>query len=696
MISSCPVDFPKRLGWLKSGRFLRLLSVIAALAVLAGLLYNAMMVDRIAPTYSITVSSPAGSGLAMTLTSIDVTFSEEVRHPTAEAAFSMAPTAPGSPPVVGTYHWQGIKMIFTPSAKLPLSTKFHVHMAPGVLDLDGNNQGGSGDLDLTTVGAPQVTSMVPPNGAGSVDVDSSILITFDRFMDPQKVIAGLTLQPDITYQASWNGTVLTLDPTKSMEHGTTYTVRIADPAVDTDGTKLPPYVASFKTVDVGLRVASVTPAPNSAGVNIQSRIAVTYDGPIDPASIAGAIKLTPPVSGSIKTVTLPDDRKPATTPTPAATGSGSNVLVFTPDNPLAPHTTYTVSLSSAVKRTDGLGSSGQTWTFITGEAPVSALNQIAFVSDRSGVANVWLMNYDGSNQREVTSELVPVNGFDISGDGMTIAYGAAGVVKKMSISGDSTTTLTTGSNFEYSPTFTQDGTGVIVGRRDGSGTDLGYWRYPLVSGTDVRQVAPDGSPDLGSITIADGQKLAATSGLQPWAPRVAFTQDGTTMILVRGADNVVELVDPSGATQPRRLALLGNSRPVWIQAQGAFFLTASDDNGVTWACWRVTPAGLVAIVGPAAGEVAAAGSSLALIVKGADGSNHLAFSTQADGSAMLLTDDSHFVEAGPSFSPDGKVIVFARVGAQTPDVSAGIWTINTDGTGLTNLSTDGATPRWVP
>ena len=142
--------------------------------------------------------------------------------------------------------------------------------------------------------------------------------------------------------------------------------------------------------------------------------------------------------------------------------------------------------------------------------------------------------------------------------------------------------------------------------------------------------------------------------------------------------------------------MLGNSRPVWVQADGAFYLTASNDNGVTWACWRVTPAGVVTVVGPGAGEVTAAGPSLALIVKAADGSNHLAFSVQADGSALLLINDAQFSEVGPSFSPDGKVIVFGRVGSQTPDVSAGIWTINTDGTGLTNLSTDGTSPRWVP
>lgn len=711
MISSCPVELPKRLGWLKSGRFIRLVSVVAALALLAGVLYNAIAVDRIPPTYQIKVSSPAGGGVVTTLTSIDVEFSKAVRHPTAEAAFSMTEMTSGSPAVVGTFHWQGLKMIFTPSAKLPLSTKFHVRVASGVQDLAGNVQSGSADLYVTTVGAPTVVSVSPADGASSVDVGSSILITFDRLMDTQKVIAGLTLQPDITYQASWNGTILTLSPTRPMAYGTTYTVRIGDPAVDTDGTKLPPFVASFKTVDAGLRVASLVPAPNSAGVSIYSQIAVMFAEPIDPSSIAGAIKLTPPVSGSIAAITLPDDTAPtanptasetaATTssPTPAASGTaavpGPNVLVFTPDNPLAAHTTYSVTLSSTVKRTDGQVSSGDTWSFITGEAPTNALNQIAFLSARSGVDNVWLMNYDGSNQREVTSELVPVSGYDISGDGLTIVYSAAGIVKKMSISGDSTTTLTSGGNFEYAPTITPDGTGVVVGRRDASGQDMGYWRYSFVSGTDTRQITPDGAPGLGSVSLGS-ESLIGTQGMSSWAGRAAFTPDGTSMLMVRGSDNAVELVDMTGANQPDVLDLQGTSRPVWVQADNAFYVTASADHGVTWALWSITTSGSATIVSPAWSDIASTGSSLALIVKGGDGSNHLEFLATPDGPATMLTDDPVYSESGPSFSPDGGIVVFARTSSSTPNIPAGIWAINTDGTGLTNLSTDGAYPRWLP
>ena len=74
----------------------------------------------------------------------------------------------------------------------------------------------------------------------------------------------------------------------------------------------------------------------------------------------------------------------------------------------------------------------------------------------------------------------------------------------------------------------------------------------------------------------------------------------------------------------------------------------------------------------------------------------MAYVTQAGGPPMLLATDSSFVEMSPSFSPSGATIVFGRVGSQSLGISAGIWTVKPDGTGLTNLSTDGGYPRWLP
>ncbi len=689
VLSSCPVEPHRRFGWLKSGRFLRLISAVVAGAVLVAVLYNAIMVDRIPPTYSIRVTNSSASGPVPALNSVDVDFSEAVKHDTAEKAFSVSPNLSGS------FHWQGLQMIFTPSTKLPLSTKFHVHMAAGVQDLAGNAQGGTGDNEFTTVGRPVVASVSPTTGAASVGVDGPILITFDRLMDTQKVIAGLHVAPDFTYQASWNGAVLSIAPTRPLQYGTTYTITVGDPAVDTDGTKLLAYGTTFQTVDMGLRVTALIPSPNVAGVNIRSKIAVIFDGPIDPASIVGAIKMTPPVSGSIKAIALPDDRKPSAGPSAAPAGLGASVLVFTPDNPFPPHTTYSVTMSSTVKRTDGQVASAQAWSFTTGEAPANALNQIAFISDRAGVNNVWLMNPDGSNQREVTAELVPISGFDVSGDGLTMAYGAAGVVKKMSISGDNLQTLTSPGNYEYAPVITPDGTGVIVGRRDGGGADLGYWRYSLAGGTGTTQLAADGAPDLGSVALG-GDGLAGQPGTPAWSGRAAFSADGTAVLMVRGSDNVVEILDPKGVAKPQKLDLVAASRPVWVQLDNAFYVSSTDDKGATWSYYRVTAVGAITRIGSSVSDIAASGQGIALQVKSVDGVVHVAYVTQAGGSPTLLATDPSFNEMSPSFSPSGASLVFGRVGSQSLGVSAGIWTVRPDGTSLTYLSTDGGYPRWLP
>ena len=459
---------------------------------------------------------------------------------------------------------------------------------------------------------------------------------------------------------------------------------------------------------MGLRVNALMPSPNVSGVSVRSPIAVVFDGPIDPATINDAIKLTPPVSGSIAAVSLPDDSQPTVrqTESPSPTGSsgatGDNVLVFTPDSPLAVDTTYTVEMSSGVRRTYGEAASEETWTFVTGEPPANALNQIAFLSDRAGAANVWLMNPDGSNQREVTAELVPVNGFDVSGDGTTIAYGAAGQVKRMRIDGGDPQVLTATGAFDYAPTFTPDGTALVVGRRDSAGADLGYWRIPTVSGADPSQLTPDGAPGLGSVTL-QGVGLMGSSREPSWAPRSALSADGKRLLVVRGQDDAVELVDVTGATPPQEFGLTGNSRPIWDQQDNSFYVVATPDAGATWSCFQVTTTGIVTRIGPAAGGLAIAvapgtsNGSVVFAVGAADGSTHLAFAASATAPMSgLLAADPTWCEGSPSFSPDGSLIVFGRFETRSPTFSGGIWVVEPNGSGLTNLAPDGAYPRWLP
>ena len=170
------------------------------------------------------------------------------------------------------------------------------------------------------------------------------------------------------------------------------------------------------------------------------------------------------------------------------------------------------------------------------------------------------------------------------------------------------------------------------------------------------------------------------------------------MLVVRGFDNMVELVDMTGARQPVKLSLAGNSRPVWDQIDNAFYVAASPDQGLSWSYWRVSVSGATIRIGPATGDLTTSvNGSMAFAVRAADGSTHLAFTgAAANGTVGLLTSDPSWNEVSPSFSPDGSVIVFGRFATTSPTSSAGIWIIRPDGTGLTNLALDGAYPRWLP
>jgi hypothetical protein len=695
VLSSCPVKAPHTLGWLRSGRFLRLLAPVAGVALVAGVLYNATTIDRVPPTFRIKLSAPASGGnLALPLTSITVVFSEQVKRDTAEQAFSV------EPPVKGSFHWQGTTMTFTPSEKLPLSATFTIRVAGTVQDLAGNAAGNAGDMSFTTVGEPRVVSIVPGLRAVAAPVDGPITITFDRDMDPQEVLDGLRIEPTIHYQASWNGPVLTIQPTVPLAYSTVYYVKIGDPAKATDGTRLPAFISTFTTVEMGLSADLLVPAPNVAGISIHAQVAVFFDGPVDPASIADSISLKPAVSGSIAVTTPPIDRQPAAsgtasaTPSPTPAQAGNRVLIFTPNQPLAAQTTYTVTMSASVRSTDGKAASSRSWTFTTGEPSTSALNQIAFVSDRSGIANVWMMNPDGSNQHQVTAELMPVTSFDVSGDGTAIAYEAGGVVKRMSIGGDNPQTVTSSGAFEYDPIFTPDGTGLVVARRDAHGVDQGYWRVPLVSGSDEKRLAPSGAALAG---IEPETALNGQIGASRWAPRAAFSGDGSKMLVVRGMDDALELIDMTGQTPPVELPLVASSRPIWDAKDGAFYVVAGAEHSLTMSCWRVTMTGETTKMWSAAGNMAAAvDGGLAYVLPLVDGSLRLAYAASPSSPYTVLTNDPTWSDASPSFSPDGSALVFSRFGTLNSTVSGGIWAIKRDGSGLVNLSTDGAFPRWLP
>ncbi|MEK6721540.1 MAG: Ig-like domain-containing protein [Chloroflexota bacterium] len=692
-------------AWLR--RLISLGSIAVAIVVLGLVLYNATLVDRRAPTVSeVRLSATVGGAerLAQTVTAIDITFSEAVDHASAESRILIVPS------VSGVVTWDGQTAIFTPAERLPIDVAFEVSVAPGFSDLAGNvATSGLEPWAFRSVGAPTVVAVEPADGSTELSVDTAIVVRFDRLMDTASVERSIRLEPPVPTRPSWSGETLTLTSVAPFRFGTTYSISIGGQAADTGGNRLgAPFTSRFSTVRAGVAVKATVPADTVSGIGVRTPIAVIFDAPIDPATVGRALTIDPPIDGSLQVVALPSDLEPTeegAAPDPAR----QRVLLFSPSAPLAEHTTYRVTLAPEVARLGDPGrvAPGRSWVFTTGSPTVSAQNQVAFLSARGGTRGVWLMNPDGTNQRQLTTTLAPISGFDVSSDGSLIAFAAAGVVSTMAIDGSSQTAVTQPGQVEAAPKFTPDGRSLVVGRRDASGADRGYWRVPapgtLVGGLPTRQLLPDGAPPLGSVALT-GDGDPGGPGTSVWSTRAAFDPTGRWLLLATGSGDVRLMdLDPGFGLEPvtTDVGLVADAAPVWVATRGGFAVVAREPSSQAIAAWIVRPDGARTSLGPAAGSVAAGSDgSLAFVESDPPTGTTRVVLLRASGERVAITtarpgSDDRW----PRFAPGGGSIVFGRVsagGAGAADGSDGIWTVRVSTGVVARLTADGVQPGWLP
>jgi Tol biopolymer transport system component len=442
-------------------------------------------------------------------------------------------------------------------------------------------------------------------------------------------------------------------------------------------------------------VARTLPRDGTAGVSVRAPIAVVFDSEIEPATVEDAISITPPIDGNVRVVPLPSDETPPGSEEPRGT-----VLLFEPAQPLAPHTTYTVTMGSAVALAGApdIVAAGRIWTFTTGQPTPSGHNQVAFVTARGGNRDVWLMNPDGSAQRQLTTGLAPVSAWDVTLDGTRAASASGGAVRMLAIDGTGETVLTAEDRIEYAPRFTPDGRRLLLARRGADGSDQGWWLVPLdaAAGEEV-QLLPTGAPPLGS-TAVPGEGIEASEGQPVWTARAAWDPTGRWLLITTGQGGVVLVDVEAGASGATALPLNAGSSPTWSPADGRFLVVGRAPDGEADALYSVGTDGTVEERGAAMGSVAVAEDGrVAVLRSDAPGVARLALGGLDGGDGPeIVTSDDELSDRWPAFSPDGSVVLFGRV-REDGTVSAGIWSIDARGDSRpVRLTTDGAYPRWLP
>ena len=273
-----------------------------------------------------------------------------------------------------------------------------------------------------------------------------------------------------------------------------------------------------------------------------------------------------------------------------------------------------------------------------GGIPGIAESRICFVSDRSGHKEIWVMDYDGSNQHQITHLGTISLSPRISPDGSRLAFSSLSktgwdiVMYSMDLNRTLTFPRFGGTNL--SPTWSPDGTRIAF-----SSSHSGPPNIFLAdsSGGNLRRLTSDRGPDVGpSFNRKTGAQIAFVSG-QTGLPQVYTMEvDGT---------NVQRMTDQGYAVSPS-----------W--SPNGQFLTLS---------WFRK-------YGP-----------------GAPGANDIYLMDIASKQWVQLTNDGGRNDF-PSWSPDGRHIVYqsSRSGSEQ------IWTMLADGTKVQQLTFNGRNtqPNW--
>jgi len=217
-------------------------------------------------------------------------------------------------------------------------------------DIYGDSFAGPASFVFTPEPYFRVTDTYPLNNDTSISpVYPYITVRFNAIIDTSSARSSLTLSPPvggsaaIYYYGSW-GLSWSLPSGAMLASETMYTVTIGTTIKDINRHVLPsPYSFSFSTAPYIVSASY----PSGSGVSISSNLSMYCNFLIDPASLASAFSISPSVNGSLQ--------------------ANSSTITFTPQSSLAPNTTYTVTVSTALRGANGTAVKyPYTYSFTTG------------------------------------------------------------------------------------------------------------------------------------------------------------------------------------------------------------------------------------------------------------------------------------------------------------------------------------------
>ena len=265
-------------------------------------------------------------------------------------------------------------------------------------DAAANERAASLVMQVADVVPPQILASVPADGATEVPTHSSLSVSFDEPLAAESVQPEAVTLTDAAGDAvasnvvlSTDGRQLTVTPVVPLLVGQTYTLTVAATVTDLAGNRLPtPYVVGFATDASGPQIAAISPQADSTNVPVGASIGITYNEPLDPASLAPELFLLSsefgPVVGSL-----------------SLAADGRTVLLK-PLGQLGFSRAYTMTVTAGVRDLSGNPSSGGKVFHFTTRAPDADL------------VGLWPMDGDWKDASGNGHDLTARNGIVFSED----------------------------------------------------------------------------------------------------------------------------------------------------------------------------------------------------------------------------------------------------------------------------------------
>ena len=336
-------------------------------------------------------------------------------------------------------------------------------------------------------------------------------------------------------------------------------------------------------------------------------------------------------------------------------------------------------------------------------------SRLVFASTRSGNWDIWVMNADGSHTQQLTTHRMADLSPAWSRDGSKIAFVSYRDLEYsiyiMDSGGQNQRKLTTGGNGDWAPVFSPDGNSIVFTSSRSGGGDL--YLIDTQSGTEYRRLTEDPARDMLPAWSPDGKKIAFVSE--------------------RGGDRDLWLINTDGsAPLPLTRGIFNHRRPLYdvdrefIEGLGYYTLSWRPDGSmIAYTSIRRDGKGEIAILPiPSPPPTLASlqvresqithddgwdlfpswspdGEKIAYIKTQGLGFSEIWVMGRDGQNRQKLTDRPFTKFFEPSFSPDQKTILFFSDQSGNND----IWIMDSIGQHLRQLTTDPAEdfhPSWSP